>query len=78
MVAGGRVLENAGNPSPSAELYDPTTGISVLIAGMPGPRAQHADVLLADGTVLLVGGERDLLTMNWLHSGVLYDPGSVR
>jgi hypothetical protein len=34
-------------------------------------------VLLLDGRVLVVGGEKDFLSMNWLASSELYDPGDL-
>lgn len=76
LAAGGRAADrNGGKPSASAELYDPTTGRWTATASMAGARAQQAAALLADGRVLVVGGEKDLLTMNWLASSELYDAG---
>jgi hypothetical protein len=43
--------------------------------GMTTKRALHAAALLGDGTVMVAGGEKDFLTMNWLASTEVYDPG---
>jgi hypothetical protein len=78
LVAGGRTIDaNGGKPSATAELYNPLTDTWRGTTSMAGPRDQHAAVLLRDGRVLVVGGEKDFLTMNWLASSELYDPGDL-
>jgi hypothetical protein len=78
LVAGGRVVDrNGGKPSPTAELYDPLARLWRPAASMDVGRDQHAAVLLVDGRVLVVGGEKDFLTMNWLASSEIYDPGDL-
>ncbi len=40
-----------------AELYDPATGVWTATTPLPGPRERASAVTLADGSVLLVGGD---------------------
>jgi hypothetical protein len=58
LYAGG----GTGNSAPilaSAELYDPATGTTTLVAPMNTARRSHEAVLLQDGSVLVVGGIGD-------------------
>lgn len=71
-------------PVTTAEIFDPATG-SFSPAGAPQmPRAYHTATLLADGTVLIVGGVQgvpDLLaggSVPALASAEIYDPGTNR
>jgi hypothetical protein len=63
---------NPASPLASAELYDPASGTFIPAGEMTTPRAFHRSVLLADGTVLIAGGQgpgrKNLL------SAELYDP----
>jgi hypothetical protein len=58
----GKVLYAGGGGSSytdllaSAELYDPATGTTSLVAPMNLPRRAHTAVLLRDGSVLVLGG----------------------
>ena len=80
LLADGRVLIAGGlnaNGDPgglyaSAELYDPATGLFSLTASMTNARAGHRAVRLADGRVLLIGG--DTLAGEPGLSAELYDP----
>ena len=61
LITGGGVLDQGdGEASPppltTAEIYDPATGTSTPTGSMGEPRAMHVSTLLADGTVLLTGG----------------------
>jgi hypothetical protein len=47
------------NTSAAVETYDPTTGSWSSLPDLPEPRAGGAAVVLADGSVLLVGGYDD-------------------
>ena len=64
LLTGGEdlVYEARGCPpqphaSASAELYDPTTGTFAYTSKMAVPRALHTATLLANGKVLVTGGE---------------------
>lgn len=53
LIAGGWVGRSV---SPTTEIYDPATGVSVAGPGMLGPRNAATVTLLADGRVLIAGG----------------------
>ncbi len=80
LLAGGRVLIAGGTaqtwhtPGPflaSAELYDPSTGRFSATGSLSVAREQHTATLLADGRVLIAGGNDTLST--GLASAELYD-----
>lgn len=78
LVAGGRTVDaKGGEASASAELYDPATETWSPTATLTQARRRHAGSLLPDGRVLLVGGQKDQLSMNWLASSELYVPGDA-
>ena len=52
----GRVLVNGGSSSASANIYDPKTDAWSAAASMNIARGYNADVTLADGSVLTLGG----------------------
>lgn len=56
VLADGRVLVNGGSSSPSANIYDPKTDAWTAAAPMNVGRGYNADVMLADGSVLTLGG----------------------
>ena len=61
LLANGKVLVIGGNvgginPTPSIELFDPTTGTFTTAGNLTVPRMRHSAVLLVDGTVLIAGG----------------------
>ena len=67
-LADGRVLVTGGHPSQvepfppvpllqTAEVFDPATNTFAAVGDMSIGRAGHRAVLLADGTVLVAGGE---------------------
>lgn len=59
LLAGGLTLgEDAVHPTESAELYDPSAESFSRSSSMQSSRADHAAVALADGRVLVVGGDR--------------------
>lgn len=56
LIAGGHSGENGTVSLPSAELYDPITGVFSHAGFMSTTRALHTSTLLANGKVLFVGG----------------------
>src|SRR5437764_318978 len=54
LIAGGTGPGNG--PLASAELYDPATRTFTPTGSMTRPRSSHKATLLADGSVLIVGG----------------------
>jgi hypothetical protein len=59
LVAGGDAAvptTGEGNPSNTAEIYDPDTNEFSMVANMVVPRSFYTANLLGDGTVLLAGG----------------------
>jgi hypothetical protein len=65
LIAGGLVPPVTGFPArtertATAEVYDPATGRFSAVGPMAAPRYLHAASILADGTVLIVGGAHEL------------------
>lgn len=81
LLASGKVLVAGGSDASatelsSVEIFDPAKPLaSAWSAGpsMPGARAEHADVVLTDGRVLLVGGDGP---SGELTSMAIYNPTS--
>jgi Galactose oxidase, central domain len=81
LLANGRVLIAGGTSKTwhtdgpflaSAELYDPSTGTFSSTGSMAAAREQHTATVLADGRVLIAGGNDTLITA--VASAELYDP----
>lgn len=71
LVAGGSAFTSGvTNYLASAELYHPTTDMWETVGSMPLTRRDHTATLLADGRVLVAGGQ-NASTNNLAH---LYDP----
>jgi hypothetical protein len=82
LLAHGKVLVAGGSNQPSdaknsvtavAELYDPATHTFTLTGAMQAPREFHQAVRLANGEVLVAGGDNSL---NVLASTEVYDPST--
>ena len=68
LITGGAAFEGfAAQALQTAELYDPSTGNFALTGSMTEARANHSAMLLANGQVLIVGGNDGT-------SAELYDP----
>lgn len=74
LVAGGTKKSNPNTVLASAELYDPATAKWTMTNPMNVARYGHTAVLLANGLVLVAGGED--ASANWLFSAELYNPAN--
>jgi len=76
LVAGG--ISRGDFPDPqveaSAEIYDPATGRFASTGSMAVPRYKHGAALLADGKVLVVGGQTGGPYGDRLASTEIFDP----
>jgi hypothetical protein len=71
VVAGG--VASNGNPTTSAQLYDPSTGTFALTGSLHTARANYTATLLNSGLVLMAAGNG---VNGRLASAELYDPAS--
>jgi len=72
LIAGGNIISGKFSPTPSAELYDPSTGTFAATGTMITTRLGYTATLLPDGKVLIAGGV-DALS-DPLATAELYDP----
>ena len=71
LLTSGKVLISGGwDTTPSAELYDPATGLTTETGPLIEPRKEHGAVMLPSGRVLLVGGSESPSTAE------VYDPST--
>lgn len=75
LVTGGRTNLNQTSPTPSTEIFDPATGLSVYSGNLNIPRFSAKAVTLNDGRVLIVGGSGNVGSPSPLPSE-LYDPAT--
>ena len=71
MVGG---YDDTGNPTATAELYDPARGTRTQTANLAHARTFHTATLLPNGKVLVAGGFNS--TSGTLASAEVYDPAS--
>ena len=84
LLPDGRVLAVGGfdgsGPTPtvfaSAELYDPDSGVWAPTGSMNVPRYSHTATLLADGRVLVAGGQTSATPNAWTATAEIYDPAT--
>lgn len=75
LIVGGQIAAGTGSAEVLATtvLYDPTTGSWTRAASMKSPRENHAAILLADGRVLVIGGDSGSQALS---TAELYDPSA--
>lgn len=78
LVAGGQCVTGCGEQLTlsSAEVYDPLSNSWAPAARMGTARYSHKATLLADGTVLVTGGNGDSSPTSQLTSAEIYDPST--
>jgi Galactose oxidase, central domain len=89
LIAGGYSPACAGCivvPDSTAELYDPATGLFTRTGDMPGPIAIHTATRLANGVVLVTGGDfcgatgagggSECAAEDGTNQALLYDPAT--
>jgi hypothetical protein len=77
LIAGGTPPDDPNTALASGEIFDPSTRTFKATGSMSTPRSFHAMTSLADGRVLVVGGETTYTaTGSSLSSAEVYDPGT--
>lgn len=74
LVTGGYGTVPVNSAHPSAEIYDPATGIFTATGNMTIARDQHSATLLPNGKVLIIGGSSSMNV--YLASAEIYDPAT--
>ncbi|MGD0018302.1 MAG: kelch repeat-containing protein [Candidatus Limnocylindrales bacterium] len=78
LVVGGSAKCLNGNPSGSAEVFDPRTGTFNATGSLVRGRLAQSAIPLSDGGVLVLGGNASCVQEEPLASAELYDPGTGR
>jgi hypothetical protein len=76
LIVGGYRSTRAREVLPTAELFDPATQSFIAVGQMRAARAAHRATLLADGRVLITGGQG--ATLRHAASAEIYDPATRR
>jgi hypothetical protein len=74
LLAGGKIYNQGGAPTATAEIYDPASGTFTFTGSMTTPRYSHSATLLPDGDVLIAGGSASSVTGVPLATAELYNP----
>jgi hypothetical protein len=72
LIAGGSSRSNIGGALASAEIYDPASAKFTSTGSMSVARSDDTSTMLADGRVLMVGGDNG--SMDAIGSAEIYDP----
>lgn len=75
LVVGGKTQSDV---TPSAEIFDPTTGDWTAVGRLSTPRMNHAAALLPNGDVLIIGGQSDQNSQNALSSTEVFAVSSAQ
>jgi hypothetical protein len=59
-----------------AHLYEPSSGTWSATGSLAQPRSEHAEAILGDGRVILVGGVNETTALTVHSSAELFDPGA--
>jgi hypothetical protein len=74
LLLGGKLDNQSGTPTATAEIYDPVSGTFAFTGSMTTPRYNHTATLLQNGEVLVAGGSSSSVSGASLASAELYDP----
>ncbi|HJV89481.1 MAG TPA: kelch repeat-containing protein [Holophagaceae bacterium] len=77
LIAGGFGLDSGGAQGgylASAEIFDPASQSTMVVAPMSSPRASHTATRLQNGLVLVVAGAKGTNVGGWLSSAEVFDP----
>lgn len=75
LVVGGKTQNDV---TPSAEIFDPSTGNWTAVGNLSTPRMNHRATLLPSGDVLIIGGQSDQNSQNALASTEIFAVSSGR